>query len=281
MVCASMQRAPRPELAPFVARLWSHDATAATARRELVLPTGAVHVVVRLDEPLRVYDALDATASRAVGLAVVGGARSSAYVRDVSRPVRSVGAQLRVGAAGMVLGVPAVELAERHTSLDDVWGRDAVELRERLCAERDPARRLDLFEAALIARLPRVRGVHPSLARALDRLARRDDVGAVVDEVGVSHRHFIAMFRDAVGITPKTYSRVRRMQRALRMVTAGPLARAALDAGYSDQAHLAREFRALVGVTPREYARLTVGPGNHVPLDAREKTFKNAKATAR
>ena len=92
-------RAPRRELAPFVSRLWACDGGEPTGERELVLPTGAMHVVVRLDEQLRVFDELDAAVPRTVGHAIIGGARATAYARDVSRPAASVGAQLRPGAA--------------------------------------------------------------------------------------------------------------------------------------------------------------------------------------
>jgi len=49
----------------------------------------------------------------------------------------------------------------------------------------------------------------------------------------------------------KILARVLRMQRAVRLVSAGtPLVVAAADAGYADQAHLTREVKALTGVTP-------------------------------
>jgi len=61
-----IRRAPRPELLPFVSRLWVSDASSergrAAAERELVLPTGAMHVVIRIDHPLRVFDGIDAPA---------------------------------------------------------------------------------------------------------------------------------------------------------------------------------------------------------------------------
>jgi AraC-like DNA-binding protein len=93
----------------------------------------------------------------------------------------------------------------------------------------------------------------------------------VVDEVGYSHRRFIELFDDAVGLTPKRYCRVQRLQRAIRELRGvgaarRQLAEIAAGAGYADQAHLTREFRALVGVSPGEYrARIGAHP-HHVPL---------------
>ena len=284
-----LQRLPRRELAPFVDRLWACEAgDPVPGGRELVLPTGAMHVVIRLDEPLRLFARPDDDHPTAIGHAIIGGARACAYVRDVSRPGRSVGAQLRPGAAGL-LGVPAAALAERHTVLDDVWGAAAQDLRERLAeldgpgmprAVSDPGGgrgsidgpgMLDVFEAALLARVPRVRGVHPAIAHALAQLDARADVGAVVDALGYSHRRFIALFHDAVGLTPKRYARVQRLQRALAGIATHALAAVAADAGYSDQAHLTREFRALAGVSPGAYRARGAGPRNHVPWTPRDR----------
>ena len=266
-----MNRLPRPELAPFVTQLWASQSDGTPGARELVLPTGAMHLVLRLDEPLRLYDEPSRGAPcRVVGHAIIGGARASSYVRDISRPSASVGAQLRPGAAELLLGVPAIELAEHHTRLDDVWGRFADELRAQLAEAPDPAARLARFEAALLARLPRVRGVHPAVAHALQRFRAGSEVGAVVDEVGYSHRRFIALFEHAVGLTPKRYCRVQRLQRAIAQLPGHPLGEVALNAGFSDQAHLNREFRALVGLSPGDYrARAPVAP-LHVPLPAKK-----------
>jgi AraC-like DNA-binding protein len=228
-----------------------------------------MHVVIRLGHPLRVFDALEDARGRTVGHAVVGGARSTSYLRDVSAPSRSVGAQLQPGAGPALLGVPADELAGRHTPLGDLWGRAAADLRERLLAVADPERRLDLFEAALVSRLASGPGLHPAVAHALARFAAAPEVGAVVRESGYSHRHFVALFRRAVGLAPKAYCRVLRLGDAIALAAARPAARGAdlaLAAGYSDQAHMNREFRALAGLSPGAYREAAPALPHHVPL---------------
>jgi len=159
-----LARAPRGPLRPFIRRLWVSDAHAQAALpgdacREHVLPTGSMHLVLRLDEvPVRVFG--DA-GQLELGTAVIGGIRSSYYVKD-ARPARTVGAQLHAAASLPLLGIPADELAERHTRLDDVWGTAAASLRAQLQEARSPDAALAVFEAALSARLSRVRAVHPA-----------------------------------------------------------------------------------------------------------------------
>jgi AraC-like DNA-binding protein len=267
-------RAPIPALRPFVKLLWASDEDPTRLlkgpARELVLPTGAMHLVVRLsDHPLRLYEHLDDQVGHIVGHAVVGGARAGAYLRDVSGPARSVGAQLLPGAAFVLFGARADELAGRHTPLEDLWGRSADEARERLIAAGPAGRQLDVFESLLAARMPRVHGLHPAVAHALERFSTTHEVRRVVNESGYSHRRFIEVFRAAVGLGPKLYCRVLRFQGALDLVAARPeaaLVDVALEAGYSDQPHFQREFRELAGVSPTRYRDLSPAFAHHVPL---------------
>jgi AraC-like DNA-binding protein len=248
-----------------------------------MLPTGLMHLVVRVaGPPLVMYaDIDDPHGTRVASRALVGGARAAYYVRDTSVPVHSVGAMLEPGAAEILLGVPAGELADRHTPLEDMWGPRAAELRARLEEAGSLTRELDVFEAALAARVPRARGMHPAVAEALTHFratAASPNVGAIVHESGYSHRRMIALFKDAVGLTPKLYGRVLRFKAAVERIASSSVswAEVALDAGYADQAHFNRDFREFAGITPGQYRAAAPESPQHVPIlvDARSKTSK-------
>lgn len=268
-----LTRPPRPILRPFIKTLWAMDQPASAvsgfAARERVLPTGTMHLAIRLsNHPLRLFESLDDRPGREIGYATVGGARSTYYIRDVSDPVSSVGAQLLPGASELLFGVPADALAGRHTPLADLWGPAAVEIKERLLEVETLDQRLDMFESLLVARLPLVHGLHPAVAHALDRFTITSDVREVVRQTGYSHRRFIALFQRAVGLTPKLYCRVLRFQHGL---TLSPSKQSNVDlaitAGYSDQPHFNREFREFAGVTPGEYYEISPSSLNHVPIN--------------
>jgi AraC-like DNA-binding protein len=281
-----LTRVPGSALRPFVRLLWASDEGDAPRRglgaraeqrvstqqaRELVLPTGTMHLALRLsDTPLALFDAIDAPHARTVSTSVVGGARASFYVRDVSQPVTTVGAQLEPGTAALLLGVPADELAGRHTPLDALWGHAVVErLRDQLAAAPSLECRLLRFEQLLFARLPRLRGLHPAVVEGLVRLARADDVAGAVSASGYSHRHFGNLFRAAVGLSPKLFCRVQRFELALAQAAQSPRSSwsaLAQAAGYSDQAHFNRDFRDFAGLTPGRYRALAPRFSHHVPL---------------
>lgn len=255
----ALQRLPIAALRPYVALLWcslpSLPSTAdAAVAHETMLPSGAMHLVFRLgDAPLWIAEVHANQPTRLQG-GFVGGARSRFYVRASATLASSVGAVFQPGAARALLGAPASHLAGRHTALPALWGGAAGDLHAQLELASSAAERIELLEAALLARLTRVRmaqGLHPGIGAALGVLPNVNRVRDAVQASGMSHRHFILRFREALGLDPKAYLRVLRFQRALQAMARGlPLVEVALESGYCDQAHMAREFSAMAGIAP-------------------------------
>src|SRR5262245_52912414 len=271
-----VRRLPVPPLRPFVTTIWPTEGTTdmrfARPVHEHVLPTGSMHLVLGLtDSPLWLLAPRDGRRIQSIGAAAVGGARSRYYARELSAPSSSVGVVLRPGACELLFDAAADELAEGHTPLQDLWGAQARRARERLCEASGPAERLALLESMLLARLPRVRGMHPAVAETIGKMHTFPSIEAAVEQSGVSHRHFVALFRRTVGLAPKRYARVLRFQSALRAARSGTgssWVAIANDMGYSDQAHFNRDFVEFTGVTPTQYRRLAPTETNHVPLVA-------------
>jgi AraC-like DNA-binding protein len=264
-----LRRTPRSELRPYVRLLWAYDeGPAGEPSREHVLPTGDMHVVIRLSGgSLRLFTDASDRVGRTAGSALIGGPRSRFYVRQVDGPAHSVGAQLRPGAAEALFDIPAEEFSERHVDLHDVCGQEASSLQARLAEAPQPAARVDCFEAWLMHRVPRIHAMHPAVAQALTELRLHRAIADVARASGYSHKHFISLFRGTVGMAPKLYCRVLRFDHMVERAAAEPapsLVELALEAGYSDQAHFSREFLTFAGVTPSEYRRCAPSEPRHV-----------------
>ncbi len=240
-----------------------------------------MHLVFRLSGPsLRLFRGGSDPLGFTVGHAMVGGTRSSFYIRDVSVATRSVGVMLQPGAAMALLGAPENALAEQHTPLEALWGADANLALEQLQAADSLPRQLDIAAALLEARLASsaMRGLHPAVAQALARMSgasvNDDDgqagaIGQLVKQSGYSHRRFIALFRGMTGLAPKQYARILRFDQVLGQFAIRPdrpWVELALEAGYSDQAHFNREFQAIAGMSPQAYRRAAPASSRHVRI---------------
>ncbi|OAH42801.1 hypothetical protein AX777_06065 [Sphingobium yanoikuyae] len=77
-------------------------------------------------------------------------------------------------------------------------------------------------------------------------------IGDWAREVGLSPSTVSRGFRAAFGTTPARYRAEARARAALRKIigSTAPLAEAALDSGFADQAHMSRSLLSLTGTTP-------------------------------
>ncbi|MGB9182687.1 MAG: helix-turn-helix domain-containing protein [Solirubrobacteraceae bacterium] len=181
----------------------------------------------------------------------VAGPDTRARIVKLAPGSRLVGARVRPGAAGAVLGLPVSELRDVSADAAEVLGRDVVAaLLEELQAGSNPH--------ALLLRaleLRGVRGIDPLVSAAVSALGRPSArVDGVADQLGVSSRQLQRRVGDAVGYGPKVLQRVLRFRR-LQALPDGPLVELALDAGYADQAHMTAEVTRLAGMPPVRFLK--------------------------
>ncbi len=155
------------------------------------------------------------------------------------------------------LGIPGAQLANQSVALDVLLPQARVaEARERLDAAGDAAARIAAIEAFLTG-LPYV--PDPVVTRALvllDNAAEGGSISETAGALGLSVRQLERRFLARVGVTPKRFVALRRLERALASVkTRASWTAAAVDAGYYDQSHFIRDFRRFAGTTPRKFFR--------------------------
>jgi AraC-like DNA-binding protein len=145
-------------------------------------------------------------------------------------------------------------------ALDTVLLPGAIEtLQSHLADTPDPQQKFLLIERFLC------RSIHPHAAPSLQiataaHLIRatngRASIAAVARKVGMSQSALERHFSVEVGASPKTLSRLARLQHVCRLWDSGfSLTEIAHVAGYTDQPHLTRDFRAFTGIAPTEFFR--------------------------
>jgi AraC-like DNA-binding protein len=210
---------------------------------------------------------------------VVGAMQSAALVP--AKFAATVGIRLRPGEAEQLFPGLAGELTDAEALLPQLWGDDGRRLEEAVLSLLEQATTssadaeaivrgaLPLLEQALIGRLASHRGaVDVRTRRAAELLADGVSVAAAAERVDLSERQLNRRFGERVGLGPKTFARVRRLQRAAHLLKGGatPSSAAAL-VGYADQPHFTRETAALAGISPGGLAaELSDGHDTSVPV---------------
>ncbi|WP_369831914.1 helix-turn-helix domain-containing protein [Mycobacterium sp. E796] len=252
--------------------------------RSRALPRGAVTIVFDVGRRQRLdFYAADGHTRLSVPPAVVTGPHRAAYVTDIAADEPAMAVHFRPGGAFPFLGVPLGDLQDVAVGLDDIWGRSGRELHERLLAAPSVAARFGILEDFLLSRARFSVRRDPGVAAALAAVEANPSVrmAELRRLTGLSTKRMIALFRAEVGLAPKAYARVRRLQAALRQLGAGTAGGASIAAetGYFDQAHLVREFRAFTAMTPTQYGRQPLVLPSHVPAEGHKNPIPPAPAT--
>lgn len=152
---------------------------------------------------------------------------------------RAFGIRLRPQVVGRFLGTTASDLRNVTVALVDVVGTRAA---RRVFDE-------DQLDSWIVDFAP-----DPALSAAVFLLGAGRSVSQAANVAQMSTRHLRRRFLREIGLSPKRYAQIARLQRFLRLAKTGSagLAEVAATAGYSDQSHLNREARGLSGLTPRE-----------------------------
>jgi AraC-like DNA-binding protein len=237
------QYAPHASLRPWVSSYW----VLRTAGRHVVrtLPDACTDLTLHLLPEPRAY---------------LAAAQATARSWPCEHPVNLLGARLLPGTAAM-LGVAIDRLGDGWTPLETLLpGKVVGGLVRAVTSAPAVLDRITALDAFFSERLLN-REIDPRLTGALREVfARRGDLSMaeLARRSGAHPRTLARLFDRWVGLSPKRFARIVRLQAALRALPdRGSWAGVAFELGYCDQAHFLREVRELFGSTPREIMRLS------------------------
>ncbi len=207
----------------------------------------------------------------------MGGFRASLYGKQSLVTNRYVGRdflliQVVFHPTGLfrLTGIPAHSLTNAYVDAEGVFGKEIIALNTRLSGIADARAMLPHIEACLMSWVHRAKKsahpldtvsglmLQPQAGHRLDWLAR---------ESCLSPKQFERQFLQRIGLTPKSFARIVRFDRAFRLKNAQPgldWLSIALQCGYYDYQHLAKDYKAFTNQTPTAfYEQDTQAPERH------------------
>jgi AraC-like DNA-binding protein len=156
--------------------------------------------------------------------------------------------------AHAVLGAAVADLGGATVTLDDLCGREAARISERLGDFSSWEDRFTLTDAWLARRFAEASQVAPEIAWAWRRIVAGRGmirIEQLAAELGWSRKRLWARFHSQIGLPPKRAAKLVRFDHAVHGLVAGQdTAAVAADGGYTDQSHLHRDVVSFTGLTP-------------------------------
>jgi AraC-like DNA-binding protein len=245
---------PNPLLKNYVDCYWSQSSSGheivKTALIDKILPDGCIDIIFRKSVNsfgvLPIYSYVVGTMTTAI---------------DVPRGQDEIVAvRFRPGGAVPFLNITAHSLTDDFLELTSILGDRTRSLGDKIFSEQVMLKRIQLLECFLVAEIDSRIGEKSNFSKALSSIENTYGL-STIDQLshnwGKSTRQLERLFLNHVGVTPKTYLKVKRFQGLIHeFKTSAHQANwvdFAIKYGYFDQSHLIRDCKTLTRLTPEKY----------------------------
>ena len=264
---------PKFPLSQYISHFTYYRDYRAGHRIDRFLPDGNIEIVMDLtDQPKYIYDNESLQQVQACNKISISGTRNKPISIPSGNDTEMFIIHFRKGMVYPFLQIPLAEITDLVIDGDLILQKAFLELRDELRYKTNaqsiaimPNRNCcPLFGSRLT--------IHPAIEYAIHKITVQPEcitVKQISLKTGYSAKHFIALFKQHLGVTPKTFQRIIRFQKAIHDIELkGNISwtSLALDCGYFDQAHFIADFKNYSGFTPAEYLVKKNGLLNYVPV---------------
>jgi AraC-like DNA-binding protein len=252
---------PRPDLANHITKIWLFENSyGLTGHGALIAPNAKPKIIIPFRNGITTTDGNKTTTCHEGDVCLIG-------IRDVpvtlgtpSGATGSIGIELTTAGAYKFLNLSMSELTNNLYSFSEIFGRLGKELISRTQDIPDPILKIDAIQEFLSTRLIENKRTNSVIDYAVDRLLTSNgmlEIKHLEKKTGYSHRYLNMLFKEHLGISPKTYSTILRFQAYYKQWSKDSSAyfnKEKIFELYYDQAHFIREFKRYTGQTPTQLA---------------------------
>ncbi|MEO1653330.1 MAG: helix-turn-helix transcriptional regulator [Bacteroidota bacterium] len=219
-----------------------------------MLPEGIIEIVFQLEAEV-LQNASYTHSWERRPQAFVGGLHNRAYRMKAKKAGKMFSVRFYPGAFAAFAPIPLQHLKNQMVSLELIWGKSGRDLETQVLECPNDAGRIQILEDFLLkkrAGLP-----YASILGAVAAIEQDQPFTSIQDlarQFGYSLSRFRQLFNEVIGISPKEYLIVRRMNKALRYQSqTDTLTQLSYELGYHDQSHFIRECKKMTGLSPGKF----------------------------
>ena len=250
---------PSPVLQPFVEcfYIWEHHQKINVPIQVESPPNGYTAMVFNYGDKYRVENLKQG--QEIVPRCFLTGQFTTNYKLHLSGIIGMVGIVFKPAAIASIFRIPMVELTDKRISLEDVFGSESVLITEQIAEAADATAKIAVLENFLIFKITRQSFSLDSVDYAVDIIQEKKGIVAVKDlvtELGVNRRQFERKFIQKVGLSPKYYSRLKRLSYICSLLInhRNPDWQDVIYAGgFYDQSHFIKDFVEFIQQNPSLY----------------------------
>lgn len=252
---------PSLNLSPFVECFWegNFNLSRSSLFTQRVVPNGYVELLIHTClSTCELFK--NGRWSPSPGFSIIG-LYTEPYVVKFNDFVSVFGIRFKPEGVYSVFGVPSSLFKSTYEDMEDVLGNEFKSLCGELCNTPSLNQKINLVSSYLNRKIEQNRKAFTYVNKAAELIRSRKGM-IMIDELSdlacISTRQLERGFADSIGISPKSYMRLNRLnavQRQLQDNNRLSLTAISYYFGFSDQAHFIREFKSFTGIAPKVFMK--------------------------
>lgn len=248
---------PSKELQPFVRYYWILRVTADGIVSQRTLPTGCVSLIFHRKERLFSSNLSDLQPRSFI-------CGQETVFSDVSSigETEMIVVVFQPHTSKLFFNHPISLFRNLNISIIEIEDKELIELSNRIEDSMNNETCIKFVESFLLNKIIVNTSYYlPRLSEVIKSINSTPNISTkeLAHIACLSEKQFSRVFSDNIGLSPKEFSRIIRIQRALYILQNSPrinFAQLAYDCGYTDQSHMIKEFKQFSGYTPKEFLSL-------------------------
>ncbi len=187
--------------------------------------------------------------------AFLAGVMTRSYTYAIQGAYAHTGVSLYPHAVPYLFGLDACELTNQLPNMLHFCSPDLL---DQIQEARCHAERIGIITQFLINRVQQKCQEDPFVKYCIFSPQNHKvwNLNDLIQKSALSERQIERRFQKSIGVSPKTFLRIARFEKALQLMQHSDfdhLSHVAFDLNYADQSHFTRDFKAFSGLTPRAY----------------------------
>lgn len=205
-----------------------------------------------------------------VPLCFIGGQSLGNYTLHIIGKIGLIGIAFKPATIYHLYGIPMYELTDERICFTKICPESGKTLISKLGNTPNSKERIAILENYVLELLNSKCHGTPEIIKSANGIFDSKgqlNIMELLDRVPMSRRNFERKFLEEVGVSPKTYAKLRRFGYTCSLMAGNRdvnLMDVLCEGGYYDQSHFIKDFKYFSGRTPRHYSKTNVELANYV-----------------
>lgn len=255
---------PLAELKPYITKIWWFENPAGLINgASLIAPNARAKIIIPYKNPLTTTGSGNTAICNEGDICFIGLRDAPVHLGSPGGETGSIGIELTTEGAHRFLRIPMYHLTNNVFSFSDLYGKDGRQILTKMTEQEDPRKKIKLIQLFLINQLNKSYS-NPIVNFSVQLITSFHGLTSIKElekKTGYSRRYLEMLFKDHLGISPKTFSTITRFQHFYKSIGPGTIDN--IYDVYYDQTHFIKEFKRYTGFTPLQFSRLSNDFGKH------------------